>query len=65
MSNGRTEQIKKILISAQQSDSPKDQLLNDVAEGKVHLISAKEICERLSLSESEFTALVRNSDPTC
>ncbi|MEE3682372.1 hypothetical protein [Actinobacillus pleuropneumoniae] len=64
MSNERTEQIKKLLISAQQSNSPKEQLLNDVAEGKIQLLSAKEICQRLNLSEDEFTNLVRNSDPT-
>lgn len=64
MSSERTEQIKKILISAQQASSPKDQLLNDIAEGKINLLSAKEICKRLNLSESEFTALVKNSDPT-
>lgn len=64
MSNERTEQIKKLLISAQQSNSPKEQLLNDVAEGKIQLLSAKDIYQRLNLSEDEFTNLVRNSDPT-
>ena len=64
MSNKRTEQIKKLLISAQQSNSPKEQLLNDVAEGKIRLLSAKDIYQRLNLSEDEFTNLVRNNDPT-
>ncbi|WP_273394022.1 hypothetical protein [Actinobacillus porcinus] len=64
MSNERTEQIKKILMSAQQCNTPEEQLANDIAEGKVHLLSAQEICERLRLSAEEFTILVRNSDPT-
>lgn len=62
--NLRAEQIKKLLISAQSDTSPEDQLVNDIVKGEVKLLSAKDICERLGLSENEFTELVRQNEPS-
>ena len=62
--NERTEQIKKLLISEQEGIAPKEQIINDLIEGKIKLLSAKDIYTRLNISSGEFEQLVKNSDPT-
>lgn len=62
--NERTEQIKKLLISEQEGISPNEQIINDLIEGKIKLLSAKDIYTRLNISSGEFEQLVKNSDPT-
>lgn len=62
--NERTEQIKKLLISEQEGIAPNEQIINDLIEGKIKLLSAKDIYTRLNISSSEFEQLVKNSDPT-
>lgn len=63
MNNIKTEQIKKILISEQQGNSPSNQLIDDIISGKVELLSEKDICKKLNLNEKEFIELVKQSDP--
>lgn len=63
ISNERTEQIKKILLEEQRASRPREQLINQIVAGSIKLLSAQEVCERLSLSEAELTRLVRKSDP--
>ena len=41
--NERTEQIKKLLISEQEGIAPNEQIINDLIEGKIKLLSAKDI----------------------
>nr|DAT90883.1 MAG TPA: hypothetical protein [Bacteriophage sp.] len=62
--NERTEQIKKLLISEQEGIAPNEQIINDLIEGKIKLLSAKDIYTLLNISSSEFEQLVKNSDPT-
>jgi len=62
--NERTEQIKKLLISEQEGIAPNEQIINDLIEGKIKLLSAKDIYTRLNISSGEFEQLVKNSDPT-
>lgn len=62
--NERTEQIKKLLISEQEGISPNEQIINDLIEGKIKLLSAKDIYTRLNISSGEFEQLVKNNDPT-
>lgn len=64
MNNEKKEHIKKILMSEQQFNKISDQLINDILDGKAKLLSAKEICERLNISENYFTNLVKVNDPT-
>ena len=62
--NERTEQIKKLLISEQEGIAPNEQIINDLIEGKIKLLSAKDIYTRLNISSGEFEQLVKNNDPT-
>ncbi|BBF07655.1 hypothetical protein [Haemophilus influenzae] len=62
--NERTEQIKKLLISEQEGIAPNEQIINDLIEGKIKLLSAKDIYTRLNISSGEFEQLVKHSDPT-
>lgn len=64
MDSYKTEQIKKILISEQQSDPVENQLVDAIIAGKVELLSDVDICKKLNLSVPEFTRLVRQSDPS-
>jgi len=56
--NERTEQIKKLLISEQEGIAPNEQIINDLIEGKIKLLSAKDIYTRLNISSGEFEQLV-------
>ena len=60
--NERTEQIKKLLISEQEGIAPNEQIINDLIEGKIKLLSAKDIYTRLNISSGEFEQLVKNND---
>lgn len=63
MTNLRTEQIKGILLAEQQAKSYQGQIISDLVEGKITLLTAQEICSRLSIDEKIFTLWVRKNEP--
>lgn len=61
MSNEKTETIKAILIAAQRPAITKEQIIDDVVAGKVKLLTAEQISERIGIDEAVFTLWVKQS----
>lgn len=63
MSSNTTEQIKKMLISEQQPNAPEAQLIEAIIDGRVKLLSDKDIYQKLNISETEFSEWVKQTTP--